>query len=134
MYTSVIDGCCFLILNTTQDEQTRVFPFPKYPYRANTYCLYAAFLKARILLSSGSFLMSPIFLMTSCNISASRLSFENLDDRVTQFFCLKHLFSTIWGNGAHKPHMHESGLGPLPDDGKGDWEPISTTVPPTPTT
>ena len=78
--------------------------------------------------------MSPIFLMTSCNISASRLSFENLDDRVTQFFCLKHLFSTIWGNGAHKPHMHESGLGPLPDDGKGDWEPISTTVPPTPTT
>ena len=54
-------------------------------------------------------------------------------DRVTQFFCLQHLFSTIWGIGAHKPHMHQSGLGPLSDDGKGDWEPISTTVPPTPT-
>ena len=34
MFTPVMDGYRFLIFNTTQDGQTRLLPFPRWPCRA----------------------------------------------------------------------------------------------------
>ena len=59
---------------TRQDGTTLRLPLPKHPYLSNINCLYAAFLNCRVLLSTGSFLISALFRIQSCNMSGSKQS------------------------------------------------------------
>ena len=91
--------------NTTHAGQTRLFPLPRWPCLAKINCLQVAFLKALVLLSSQSFLMSPVFLIQSCRTSVSRHNFVERDLVVMHFLCLQHLFSVACGIGC-KGHMY----------------------------